>query len=438
MTPISPDEILARNGRLKNRHKDRRCFIICNGPSLSKQEISPLADEITLVVNAFWKHPMIGALKPNYYLLADPGLFDGSEPFLNSGFSMTTDQYFRSVRTKAPQSEFIVPFLGYRTIQEKSYLPLERLYFFASIGLVGFGDINFPDLAQMIPGVQNVSQLAIMTAMYMGCSPIYLLGLDHDWFATWGATNDFNGKSAMLPRTYRCELERQLRLWRGYEQLLRVANVHGTRILNATRGGYLDVFERIDYEAVGKEQVPSTSESLVIGEDTFDTLSRKLIFDTEMNRFSAIQTIQQTINRYPESQILYVFEAGMRYQYGDLHGAIENLSAFDTRWPDNPEIHNALGVIYWRLKDIQSASTSFLKALKLDQKHRNSLLNYGQLLSLYGRADEAKQLYLDFLRINPNDERVLNALSGVEPRQDDKRSINLAIALPFFTGQQSA
>jgi tetratricopeptide (TPR) repeat protein len=434
MRSLSSHEVLGRNGLLKNRHEGRRCFIICNGPSLSRQDLTPLVNEVTFVVNAFWKHPLVETLKPNYYLLADPALFDGSEPFLNSGFSMTTDQYFRTLSAKALTSEFIVPLLGCQAIMEKDYLPLKRTYYFNSQGLVGFGEMKFPDFTQLIPGVQNVSQLALMAAMYMGCSPIYLLGLDHDWFATWGATNDFNGKSAMLPRTYRCELERQLRLWRGYEQLLRIANVYGIRVLNATRGGYLDVFERIDYEAVCGEALPPDPASSVIGEAAFKSICAKLKFDTEMHRYAAIQTIQQAINCYPDSQILYVFEAGMRYQCGDFQGAIENLAAFDLRWPDNAEIHNALGVTQWLSKDIQGAASSFLRAIEVDSRHRNAVLNYGQLLIQSGRTAEANRLYSDFLAINPKDDKVRHALMRSGTGQQLKDRINLAIALPFFTG----
>src|SRR5690349_18838408 len=49
--------LLKRNEVFRNLHKGRRCFIIGNGPSIKDQDLSPLANEITLVTNSFHVHP---------------------------------------------------------------------------------------------------------------------------------------------------------------------------------------------------------------------------------------------------------------------------------------------------------------------------------------------------------------------------------------------
>jgi hypothetical protein len=46
------------------------------------------------------------------------------------------------------------------------------------------------------------------------------------------------------------QMEAQLELWRGYQSLDRIARRLGCRIENATRGGFLDVFPRVTFEAV--------------------------------------------------------------------------------------------------------------------------------------------------------------------------------------------
>jgi hypothetical protein len=45
-------------------------------------------------------------------------------------------------------------------------------------------------------------------------------------------------------------MESQLILWSGYEKLREIADKKGCRIINATNGGFLDVFELADYEEV--------------------------------------------------------------------------------------------------------------------------------------------------------------------------------------------
>src|SRR5689334_4044737 len=62
--------LLQRNEVFRDRHKGRRCFVIGNGPSLKEQDLSPLVDEITLVTNSFYAHPIVGdSWQPSYYFL---------------------------------------------------------------------------------------------------------------------------------------------------------------------------------------------------------------------------------------------------------------------------------------------------------------------------------------------------------------------------------
>ena len=53
-----------------------------------------------------------------------------------------------------------------------------------------------------IPFPFGTAQLAIMAVMFMGCTPIYLLGLDHDWLAHRGQeTHFYSGTSLENHRT---------------------------------------------------------------------------------------------------------------------------------------------------------------------------------------------------------------------------------------------
>src|SRR2546421_12970023 len=51
--------LLQQNEKLGGRHGGQRCFVIGNGPSLKRQDLAPLADEVTFVKSAFWKHPIL-------------------------------------------------------------------------------------------------------------------------------------------------------------------------------------------------------------------------------------------------------------------------------------------------------------------------------------------------------------------------------------------
>ena len=100
----------------------------------------------------------------------------------------------------------------------------------------------------------------------MGCNPIYLLGFDHDYLANKGPDKHFYA-GATIPNkqsTYKVELSKLYaydeimvtchKLWQNYRSLNRAAEKKGIKIFNATNGGYLDVFERVDFEEIMKSE----------------------------------------------------------------------------------------------------------------------------------------------------------------------------------------
>jgi len=244
--------LLARNARFADCHKGRRAFVIGNGPSLATQDLSPLTGEITFVMSGFWKHPEIERWQPTYYCLFDPLFFDGSA---------AADAFLVEIRKRVTQSTFFFPLGAEQSGTVARILSGERTFYVATAGPWCRGWIGKTDLTKVTDTPQSVSQLALMAAIYMGCSPIYLLGLDHDELAHRGALRHFyrglGGMEAhphlrvsLSDYSYRDVIEPTLRLWRGYESLNAVARSRGIRIVNATAGGFLDVFERQPFEDV--------------------------------------------------------------------------------------------------------------------------------------------------------------------------------------------
>jgi hypothetical protein len=245
-------QVVQKNQLLRNKHKGRRCFVIGTGPSVGTQDLSPLADEITVTMGAFWKHPVVEQWQPTYYCVADPLFFDRSE---------VMKDFFRSLTSRVSASDFIVPLSAAGVIREQGLLPLEQTYYVAFRDALSDRRARDIDFSQFVPSVQSVSQLGIMAAMYVGCSPIYLLGLDHDWLSHIGPDRHFYQGLAGLEQhsevrptlaswPYKELMESQLKLWYGYETLLDAATHRGIRIINATNGGFLDVFDRTDYEEI--------------------------------------------------------------------------------------------------------------------------------------------------------------------------------------------
>lgn len=253
---LSADQkkLLSRNRTFHDKHKGRRCFVIANGPSLKTQNIEPLARDVTLVMSGFWHHEVVAKWQPTYYCLSDPAYFDGSAP---------KREFFESMGRRITESTFFVPLAAQAIVQNQQLLPSDRTYWIDFCGELHerFAERREIDLTTDIPGTMSVSQLCIMAAIYMGCSPIYLLGLDHDWLAHRGEAGHFyqghgglekhaEFKPQLSDWSYKFLMECQLKLWTGYETLKSIADAKGIQILNATNGGFLDVFPRAQYERV--------------------------------------------------------------------------------------------------------------------------------------------------------------------------------------------
>jgi hypothetical protein len=251
--------LLARNAMFRDKHRGKRCFVIGTGRSLRTQNLAPLSNEITFVVNEFCQHPLVGAWQPTYYSLIDPGLFDLEEP--------SNVVFFRELRQRVWNSTFFVPIYYHGPLDTRGLIEREGILGSASVFYVALDqphsrERSFEvDLTGFVHSVWNVVQLNILVALFMGCSPIVLLGLDHDWLASRSETNHFYTKDILRwtlnrrppqyqDRSYRALMERQLQLWHHYETLAMIAAQRGITIMNATAGGFLDVYPRVDFETL--------------------------------------------------------------------------------------------------------------------------------------------------------------------------------------------
>jgi hypothetical protein len=248
-------EILRRNKIFKDKHRGQRAFIIVNGPSLKQQNIDWLGEEITFVVSGFYRHEVIRKWQPTYYSIIDKNFFDGSEQSLT---------FFRHLNEAIQKSIFFLPlFRGLKANNQQKLVAEDRAYYFALAGPPN----DKLDMTGVIQSFFGVSAFALAQAIYMGCSPIYLLGFDHDYLANRGKDHHFysggtipgavaNTQTLAERIPYDVEMQNNYKLWMNYRSLLRIARKKGIRIYNATSGGYLDVFERRDFNTLGKKDSP--------------------------------------------------------------------------------------------------------------------------------------------------------------------------------------
>jgi hypothetical protein len=261
---LGPEQLaaLARNAEIRDIYKGRRAFVIGTGPSLARQDLSLLEGEVTIGMSGLWKHSILKSWQPSFYCFGDGTFFDGSPQM---------DTYFAQVREHVSDTKYVGILRGLETVKSRGLLDLRKTYFVLYDRELRLYEGTDLDFERAVPSVQSTSQLAIYTALWAGCNPIYLIGLDHDWLSYNEYDRHFYKDNAGLdghPRLlqeiqnrtqkpYVSALESVLFLWQGYQALQRIAEARGVKIYNATDGGFLDVYDRVDYTSLFSKKAAS-------------------------------------------------------------------------------------------------------------------------------------------------------------------------------------
>lgn len=227
----------------KGKHAGQRCFIVANGPSLRAEDLDLLHErsEITFGMNRIYKLFEQTAWRPTYYVCEDELIAQSQQAEINA---IATEAKFIPIELKwwhgVSIDDACYFHLNYR---EDERYPLS----FST------------NIAHQMDCRGTVTFTCMQLAAYMGFSEIYLLGVDHNY----QKTIDINGNVIVDPnaKDYFCE---------GYDTDIKDVVVHDmgsntraymdakkycdttgrTTIYNATRGGKLEVFQRVEFDSL--------------------------------------------------------------------------------------------------------------------------------------------------------------------------------------------
>jgi hypothetical protein len=246
--------ILEKNCVFKDIHKNKRLFILCCGPSIQKMDLTVLKDEITMAVHSFYLHKDIGIIQPDYYCSAQWSYPDEMKESLGL-------KYVKEIKKFMGSSKYFFSVRDQEMIEKSEVFGKDEVYYY-DYGIDGLLYQEF-DFCQRILPIQSVPILCLQLALYMGFQEIYLLGTEHDAIVTGkyshfyqysdSITSKENGETdaqGNLHSTFSIQLKCICRLWEQYEILKKIAEKKGSKIYNATPGGVLDVFERVDFNAL--------------------------------------------------------------------------------------------------------------------------------------------------------------------------------------------
>lgn len=232
---------------IKGKFAGQRGFVIGNGPSLKIENLDRLQGEICIASNKIYLAFETTNWRPSFYTVADPLVWDKINDIVGE----------------------MIP-----TVVIPQYLPnhpacTADVKTFRSIG-------NAPDLAAGTDkilfsddfthgsyGGYTVTYENLQLAVHLGLNPIYIIGCDHSYegekvvmanqMIASPATSNHFVKNYLDPgeMVYAAAIEQ---MNQSYMMAHKFANARGISLMNATRGGFLEAFPRVNFDDI----VPAT------------------------------------------------------------------------------------------------------------------------------------------------------------------------------------
>ncbi len=229
-------ESIKRLTALKNIHKGKRAFIIGNGPSLKQTDLSKLKNEITFGMNRIY--------------LAFPEL-GFSTTYICVTNDLVVEQFVEDFNVlKIPK------FIAWRSRRHFNNIQLSNLPTFVYTTYTGprfSGDVR----GRVWEGA-TVTNLALQLAFHMGIEKAILIGVDHNFTSKGEAnktvTSQGDDPNHFMPNYFGKGIKWQLpdldTSEIGYTFARDAYQKAGREVVDATIGGKLNIFPKMDYNSL--------------------------------------------------------------------------------------------------------------------------------------------------------------------------------------------
>lgn len=230
---------------LHDKYKGKIAFIIGNGPSLRIEDLEKLhekgiysfgANRINLIYNkTHWR--------PNCYVAIDLQIYRNHDSTIFKQIAENLELYFLSKDV-------------YRGINKSMYK--NNILFFHSQpnsyyrGVTEFSD----DVIKYVVDGFTVTYTSIQMARYMGFKAVYLLGVDCNYAKTTiknGKVINKGGNTSYFTKDYDPK-NSNIGYVEGMFQAYQIAEQYSKgkdfKVYNASRGGVLEIFKRVDFDDV--------------------------------------------------------------------------------------------------------------------------------------------------------------------------------------------
>ena len=218
---------------LKDSRKGERCFVIGNGPSLKNTNLSKLSNDFTIGMNRIFLAADELGFRPDILVCVNDLVVEQSVEEFNN---LRMPKFFSWRARKWLNMDSYTHFL-YTTYTSPRFAT---------------------DIGGRVWEGATVTNVCLQLAYHLGFSEVILIGVDHS-FATRGTPNttiqsegdDPNHFSAAyFGKGFRWQLPDLEPSELAYRMARKAYEADGRRILDATVGGKLDIFEKVEYESL--------------------------------------------------------------------------------------------------------------------------------------------------------------------------------------------
>lgn len=228
---------------LRDSCTGKRCFIVCNGPSLRAEDLTKIHEhgDISIAMNAIARIYDRTPWRPTYLSLTDDIVFTKKNAEMCRTCECGYKFYDRSRYLRSLNSEGKRFYLGF----DESPRLLDEPVF-------------NPEATKKMPSIGTSAYACLEFAVFLGCREIYILGCDMSYavnitrdgriYYNESGREHFYGDKAEDLKTSDVKPNPTWQLEVAFDAAAKYAEDNGIKIFNATRGGMLESFPRVDIE----------------------------------------------------------------------------------------------------------------------------------------------------------------------------------------------
>ena len=251
----------------KNEYKNGRCFILATGPSIQNQDLTILEGQYCIAVSMFHLHGAIRQIKPIWHVLAathPPFKYELPQKFFSTARTAYKD--FTEMKFLLGSITYQYSYYNYLTTQDNTFFTEfeNRVHFVnfdnsPKLSEKNFMDENVWDLEATPFKSRTVIYSAIQLAYYLGFKEIVLVGCDHDYLTDINRVENhhfYEESKGVSDKDHLSGFDKEKWFfeyycrWRDYRLMKEFLGSKGVKIINATDGGMLDVFERRELKSL--------------------------------------------------------------------------------------------------------------------------------------------------------------------------------------------